>query len=230
MKREADKIEVQDAEENTEEVIQDSEQEEEEELTKGQKIKAALIELAIYACIVVVCIFFVPRYVIQRTIVDGTSMENTLQHKDNLLVEKVSYLFTDPDRFDVVVFYPNGREAEEYYIKRVIGLPGETIQIIGEDIYIDGEILEENYGKDPISYAGIAEEPLTLGEDEYFLVGDNRTVSEDSRYANIGPVEKEKNSRKSICSNLSIFKIWFILMIRDNYDTVIVLLFLKRKI
>ncbi len=197
MKREADKIEVQDAEENTEEVIQDSEQEEEEELTKGQKIKAALIELAIYACIVVVCIFFVPRYVIQRTIVDGTSMENTLQHKDNLLVEKVSYLFTDPDRFDVVVFYPNGREAEEYYIKRVIGLPGETIQIIGEDIYIDGEILEENYGKDPISYAGIAEEPLTLGEDEYFLVGDNRTVSEDSRYANIGPVEKEKIAGKA---------------------------------
>ena len=197
MENETNKLDTQDTEENIEEVIQDSEQEEEEELTRGQKIKAALIELAIYACIVVVCIFIVPRYVIQRTIVDGTSMESTLQHKDNLLVEKVSYLFTNPDRFDVVVFYPNGREAEDYYIKRVIGLPGETIQIIGEDIYIDGKILEENYGKDPITYAGIAKEPLTLGDDEYFLVGDNRTVSEDSRYANIGPVEKEKIAGKA---------------------------------
>ncbi len=200
MEKETNQLETQDTEESTtEEVVQDSEQEEEEEeLTRGQKIKSALIELAIYACIIVLCIFVVPRYVIQRTIVDGTSMESTLQHKDNLLVEKVSYRFTDPDRFDVVVFYPHGRDHEEYYIKRVIGLPGETIQIIGEDIYINGEILEEDYGKDPITYAGIASEPLTLGEDEYFLVGDNRTVSEDSRYANIGPVAREKIAGKAI--------------------------------
>lgn len=199
MEKETNNIETQESEEGTtEEVLQDSEKEVEEELARGEKIKGALIELAIYAAIIVLCIFVVPRYVIQRTIVDGTSMENSLQHKDNLLVEKVSYRFTDPDRFDVVVFYPHGKEAEDYYIKRVIGLPGETIQIIGETIYIDGEVLEEDYGKDPITYSGIAEEPLTLGEDEYFLIGDNRTVSEDSRYENIGPVTKDKIAGKAI--------------------------------
>lgn len=103
----------------------------------------------------------VPRYVIQRTIVDGTSMEATLQDQDNLLVDKLSYRFSDPKRFDVIVFYPYGRENEDYYIKRVIGLPGETIQIVGDTIYIDGKVLKESYGKDPMTESGIASEPLS---------------------------------------------------------------------
>lgn len=170
--------------------------------TRGQKIRNALLELAIYVLIVVVCVVFVPKYVIQRTIVDGTSMETTLQNQDNLLVEKVSYHFSDPKRFDVIVFYPFGQhpskdEVEDedkvpYYIKRVIGLPGETIQITGDTIYIDGEVLEEDFGKDPMTYSGVAADPLTLGEDEYFVLGDNRGVSEDSRYAEIGPVSRDK--------------------------------------
>lgn len=171
---------------------------EEKELTKGQKIRNALIELAVYAVIIVLCIAFVPKYVIQRTIVDGTSMETTLQDEDNLLVEKMSYHFSSPKRFDVIVFYPFGKENDAYYIKRVIGLPGETIQIVGDTIYIDGEVLEEDYGKDPMTKSGIAKEPLTLGEDEYFVLGDNRTVSEDSRYPEIGPVTKDKIAGRAI--------------------------------
>lgn len=152
---------------------------------KQEKMSAKRIaaELAIYVVILLVCIFIVPRYVIQRTLVDGESMEATLQDKDNLLVDKCVFKLTGIDRFDIVVFYPFGKEddPEDYFIKRIIGLPGETIQIQGEDIYINGEILEEHYGKDPIDDAGVASDPITLGEDEYFVLGDNREISRDSR-------------------------------------------------
>ena len=125
-------------------------------------------------------------------------MMNTLIDKENLLVEKVSYHFKDPERFDVIVFYPYGRDNEEYYIKRVIGLPGETVQIIGSDIYINGEILEENFGKDPIDLAGTVEEPQTLGDDEFFVLGDNRKVSQDSRYEEVGFVKKKNIEGRAI--------------------------------
>ena len=94
-----------------------SENEPEKKPTRLQKIKSALIELIVYVAIIVVCVMVVPRYVIQRTIVDGTSMESTLQDEDNLLVDKLSYRFSDPKRFDIIVFYPYGRENEDYYIK-----------------------------------------------------------------------------------------------------------------
>lgn len=163
-----------------------------------EKIRSGIIELCIYVAIIVICVAFVPKYVLQRTIVDGKSMMNTLKNGENLLVEKVSYHFTDPDRFDVIVFYPHGRESSDYYIKRVIGLPGETIQIIGADIYIDGEKLEENFGKDPIMDPGMADEPIELGDDEFFVLGDNRTVSEDSRYEAVGPVKRENIEGKAV--------------------------------
>ncbi len=164
----------------------------------GRKISSGIVELLIYCAIMVLCITFVPRYVLQRTIVSGSSMESTLHNKENLLVEKVSYRFKDPDRFDVIVFYPYGRESDDYYIKRVIGLPGETVQIKGDTIYINGEEIKENYGKDPMVYAGIAEEPLKLADDEFFVLGDNREVSEDSRYEEVGPVKRENIEGKAI--------------------------------
>lgn len=168
----------------------------EKPLLRKTRIKNALVELIIYVLIIVLCVVFVPRYVIQRTIVDGTSMNDTLQDKDNLLVEKVSIHFKNPERFDVIVFYPYGRENEKYYIKRVIGLPGETIQIVGDTIYVDGEVLEEDYGKDPMTSAGVASSPITLGDDEFFVLGDNRAVSEDSRV--FGPVSKDKIEGRAI--------------------------------
>ena len=156
------------------------------------------VELGIYIILLFTCLNIVPKYVIQRTIVDGPSMKNTLQDGDNLLVEKLSVRFGDLDRFDVIVFYPYGKDHEDYYIKRIIGMPGETIQIIGSDIYINGEILEENYGKDPITYAGIASEPIELGEDEYFVMGDNRKISKDSRYEEVGVVKGENIGGRAV--------------------------------
>ena len=171
---------------------------EKEEPSMAKKIRNAIVELAIYLAIIVVCVTVVPKYALQRTIVDGKSMMNTFMNGDNLLVEKVSYNFKDPERFDVIVFYPHGKDAGDYYIKRVIGLPGETVQIVGDDIYINGELLEENYGKDPMTNAGIASEPLTLGDDEFFVLGDNREISDDSRYEDVGPVKRENIAGKAI--------------------------------
>lgn len=185
--------------------VEENEKKSEDESPQKEKRKkkfAIIRELLIYAVIAVTCVFIIPRYVIQRTIVSGSSMENTLFSDDNLLVEKVSYHFVDPKRFDVVVFYPYGREEGEYYVKRVIGLPGETVQIKGNDIYIDGKKIEEHYGKDPITYQGIASEPLKLGDDEFFLMGDNRKVSFDSRYEEVGPVHR------NLLEGKAVIRIW----------------------
>ena len=164
--------------------------EEKEPATKNNA-KGFIYDLIFYAVLIFVCIYIIPNFVMQRTVVDGSSMENTLLDGDHLFVEKLSYRFDALDRFDIIVFYPLGRENEEYYVKRVIGLPGETVQIKGSDIYINGEILDEHYGKEPIEDPGRAVLPITLGEDEFFVMGDNRNVSKDSRYEEVGNVKKE---------------------------------------
>lgn len=172
-----------------------------EEKKNKPKWIGILIETIIWICVALVCMFVVPKYVMQRTVVSGQSMENTLHNKENLIVEKVSRYFKDYDRFDIVIFYPEHLEIgeeEEYYVKRIIGLPGETVQIIGEDIYINGEILEEDYGKESIDWAGLAEEPIELGKDEYFVLGDNRRESLDSRFEKVGIVHKSSIAGKAI--------------------------------
>lgn len=173
----------------TEDVKDNDEMQKSDEPVNKTSIRKIICEICMYIVLFVVCIYVVPNYVLQRTVVSGSSMLDTLHDGESMLVEKVSYRFKDPSRFDIIVFYPYGRDdKEDYYVKRVIGLPGETIQIKGKDIYINGEILEENYGKDPISDEGIAIEPITLADDEFFVLGDNREISEDSRI--FGPVKK----------------------------------------
>lgn len=140
-----------------------------------------VIEGVIYVLLIVVCIYIVPTYVLQRTVVSGESMENTLHNGESLLVDKLSYRFSDPKRYDIIVFYPKGKDVDEYYVKRIFGLPGETVQIKGNDIFINGSKIEDGYAKDVMSEAGVAEKPYKLGADEYFVLGDNRSVSLDSR-------------------------------------------------
>ena len=118
-------------------------------------------------------------------------MENTLSDGDNLIVDKITYRFKEPQRFDIIVF-PVDYVTETYYIKRIIGLPGETVCIDKEgNIYINDEILEESYGRAVIENPGRAEEGITLGEDEYFVLGDNRNDSVDSRDERVGNIKKE---------------------------------------
>ena len=107
--------------------------------------KKTLVEALIYVLLIIVCVWLVPKYVVQRTVVSGESMQDTLQNGESLLVDKVSYHFTDPKRYDIIVFYPKGRDVEEYYVKRIYGLPGETVQIKDNDIYINGNKIDDPY-------------------------------------------------------------------------------------
>lgn len=123
-----------------------------------------------------------------RTSVIGSSMEPTLANGQEILIDRFSYFFVSPGRGDVVVFLPNGNENSHYYVKRLIGLPGDTISIQDGYVMINGILYEEDGKYDKMEDGGIAETEITLGEDEYFVLGDNRNNSEDSRSSNVGIV------------------------------------------
>ncbi len=144
---------------------------------------------AIYVLIIIAATYFIITYVGQRTKVSGHSMEPTLQDGDNLIVDKVSYRFRDPERYEIIVF-PYKYAEDTFYIKRIIGMPGETIQVKDGAVYINGEKLEESFDAIEEGKKGIAAEPITLGEDEYFVMGDNRNHSSDSREASVGVLKK----------------------------------------
>lgn len=153
--------------------------------------KREILSTVLYLLAVVALTFLFVKFVGQRTHVNGDSMNVTLEDGDNLIVDKLSYRFKDPERYDIIVF-PYRYQEKTYYIKRIIGLPGETVQIIDGMIYIDGEMLPESYGKEVMEYAGIASEPIELAEDEYFVLGDNRNNSSDSRDPSVGNVHKDQ--------------------------------------
>lgn len=142
--------------------------------------------------VVLVLAVFVVLFLCDRVTVTGQSMDPTLAASDVVLVDRVNYHFKDPARFEVIVFEKENNRAVKKYVKRVIGLPGETVQIIEEVIYIDGVPLEGEAGLEAVTLAGLASNPIVLGDDEYFVLGDNRDSSEDSRFSNIGNVKREE--------------------------------------
>lgn len=169
----------------------DNEEKSKEGIGGAKGIIKEVVNILIYLAIVFVLTFLVVEYVGQRTVVSGSSMETTLSDNDNLIVDKLSYRFNEPERFDIVVFEYQ-HEENTYYIKRIIGLPGETVQIDDDGvIYINGSELEESYGNEVMRDAGLAREPFTLGEDEYFVLGDNRNGSCDSRDPSVAAVSKD---------------------------------------
>ena len=166
-------------------------------------IKKEILEFVIYVVFLLLAVWFIVTFVGQRTEVNGESMYDTLKDGDNLWINKMSYRFHDPERFDIVVFPMF--DGEEYYIKRIIGLPGETVRIDEEGtIYINDIPLEEDYGYETISsdMIGRAGDGVVLGEDEYFVMGDNRNESEDSRFDVVGSLERERLMGKAV------FRIW----------------------
>lgn len=144
-----------------------------------------------YFIVIIGLTYIIITYVGQRTRVDGSSMETTLSDGDHLLVDKISYRFKEPERYDIIVF-PYLHEEKVYYIKRIIGLPGETVQVIDGYVYVNGEMLDSDvYGAEVMEDAEMAADPLTLGEDEYFVLGDNRNHSADSRDPSVGLIKRK---------------------------------------
>ncbi len=153
--------------------------------------KREIISTVAYLLLVVALTFLFVQFVGQRTHVNGDSMNATLHDGDNLLVDKLSYRFKDPERYDIIVF-PYQYQENTFYIKRIIGMPGETVQIIDGMVYINGELLDETYGAEVMQYSGIAGDPIELGEDEYFVLGDNRNNSSDSRDPSVGNIHEDQ--------------------------------------
>lgn len=131
----------------------------------------------------------------------GQSMDVTLSGGDTVLINVMAYQLGGPERGDIISFKPNGSDSSHSNIKRVIGLPAETVQIIDGMIYIDGKVYLEQKNYPTITNPGMASDPITLDGDEYFVLGDNRNNSEDSRFADIGLVDSDSIEGK----------VWFVL-------------------
>lgn len=164
---------------------------------REKNIKSALY-FTMYLLGIFLAAYLIINYVAQRTIVIGDSMNETLHDEDNLIVDKLTYRFRDPKRFEIIVF-PYEQEENTLYIKRIIGLPNETVYIDESgNIYINDVLLVENYGKETIISPGLAANPITLGPDEYFVLGDNRNCSRDSRYEDVGLISFDKIEGRAI--------------------------------
>lgn len=156
--------------------------------------------------IVCFCAFVFVWYFGQRVGTVGDSMNPVLENGDVVLVNRVIYNATTPKRGDIIVFRPKGNENTHYYIKRIVGLPGETVSIIENSVYINGKKLEEDYKTTNIDDVGVAAEEVKLGTDEYFVLGDDRENSEDSRDADVGNVKRSYIYGKA----------WFVVSPKEN--------------
>lgn len=155
---------------------------------KRKKIIKEVIIWVVEIIAVILLAYFLVEYAAEKTTVVGESMETTLQEGDKIVINKLAYRFSKPKRFDVIVFKQSGKEHSYYNIKRIIGLPGETVQIKDGVVYINDEPIKEKSAVDVIKNPGLSVEPIILEDKEYFVLGDNRNLSEDSRFANIGNV------------------------------------------
>jgi len=148
-----------------------------------------VIQWILLICIAVFLAFAICYAFGIRTSVVGESMEPTLSNGQEILINKVAYQFSAPKQGDVIVFRPNGNENAHLSVKRVVATPGDTIQIVQGKVVINGQVYAKDV-TDDTKNPGIAAEEITLGPDEYFVLGDNRGSSEDSRSANIGNISR----------------------------------------
>ena len=164
-------------------------------------VKKIIKEIVIWLLLIVLTItasYFITTNVFVKTAVAGVSMEPTLMEGQVVIVNKIEYYLKSPKRSDVIVYKQSNREHSYYEIKRVIGLPGETVKIKNGMIYINDEVLKEKIKTETIENAGLAEEGIKLDDNEYFVLGDNRNDSEDSRFASVGNVLRNEILGKAV--------------------------------
>ena len=164
-------------------------------------VRKIIKEIIIWLLLIVLTItasYFITTNVFVKTAVAGVSMEPTLMEGQVVIVNKIEYYLKSPKRNDVIVYKQSNREHSYYEIKRVIGLPGETVKIKNGMIYINDEVLKEKIKTETIENAGLAEEGIKLDDNEYFVLGDNRNDSEDSRFASVGNVLKNEILGKAV--------------------------------
>ena len=180
-----------------------------EQEPKEQKSMAReILEMVFYLVIALVAALLIVKFVGQRTQVDGHSMDPTLADGQNLILDKISYRFHDPERYDIIVFPFEENGKKEHFIKRIIGLPGETVQIIDGYVYINGEKLESDiYGAEVMKSAGRAAEPITLGDDEY-LSWVTPEHSRDGRYPEVGNIKRSDITGRAFLRIWTIEQIW----------------------
>lgn len=176
---------------------------------KTEKVKTA-IEWGTEIIVVCILAWMLVSFFGQRVSNAGDSMSPVLKNGDVVLINRIVYDARKPKRGEIIAFRPNGNENAHYCIKRVVGLPGETIQIKDGKVYIDGKVQKKNVYTSDLDFAGIAEKKLTLGETEYFVLGDNNAGSDDSRLADIGNVKREDIGGK----------VWFVTNIGKNFGFV----------
>lgn len=158
---------------------------------KYKKFFKSLFLWIIEIVLVILAAYLIIEYAVEKTTMMGVSMNTTLNDGDKIIVNKLAYFRGNPERYDVIVFSQSKSDHGYYNIKRVIGLPGETVEIVNGEVYINGVKLEEVIPVETMRVAGLADEAIVLDENEFFVLGDNRNYSEDSRFANIGIIVKE---------------------------------------
>lgn len=181
----------------------------EEEQKKERRIKL-LKETLLYfveIALVILIAWLIVRFAMKPASMIGSSMEPTLYNGEDVIINKTSYAVLTPKRHAVIAFYPEQKEGDEtvfddssILIRRVLGLPGETVQIKNGHLWIDGEEIEEKYQYEPMVSAGRASSEIRLAEDEYFVLSDNRTDMDDSRNTSFTVVKKENIIGKVILS------------------------------
>lgn len=160
---------------------------------ENNAVMRTIIRIFVYIAVVISAAWFFVYSFMNQAIVTGNSMSPVLEAEDMCLINRLCYDLGNPKRYDVIAF--NRQDTGKQNIKRIVALPGETVQILDGYIYIDGEELENSFTS-LISLPGIADNVIELSEDEYFVIGDNADSSEDSRFANIGNVKRSSINGK----------------------------------